>query len=483
MHRKNIFKNILYCLAILSITCTSAAAQQRADSGKVFSLKDLETLVLQHHPIVKQATLLSGGARARVMQALGKFDPKIESEFARKEFGNTDYYNNWGNQLKVPLWLAGADLKIGYDKYTGTYTHPMYRTGDDGLSGVGLSIPIGQGLIIDERRNTLRQARIMTRYAEADRVKQIISVWYNAVKEYWNWYSVYNQYQLVKEGVTLAQQRFEAVSRQTQIGDKPPIDSVEASITVQDREIQLAKLSMEIQNARLILSNYIWGDNETPLELPENAVPPRIAIDSLLPEQAPIDTLVKYAANQHPELIKLRSKGDQLLVEESFRREMLKPKLNVTGTLITSRNTMGDYYPKYYDIGWSNYKFGVDFAFPLFLRSERGKLKEVRLKQQENTYDLQQTGREINNNIYASFNSLKAYKNQLNIQTISINNQQRLLTAELQKFELGESTLFVINSRESKLIDMKIKQAEMVAGYQKTMAELYYKAGTRQSAP
>jgi outer membrane protein TolC len=219
------------------------------------------------------------------------------------------------------------------------------------------------------------------------------------------------------------------------------------------------------------------------MELPESIRPPAIEIDSLQPERTPIDTILRYAANQHPELLKLRNKGEQLQVEESFRREMLKPQLNVSGTLITSRNTFGEYYPKYYDLGWSNYKLGVDFVFPLFLRSERGKLREVKIKQREVTYDLQQTGREITNNVYAAYNQLTAYKNQLNIQTASINNQQKLLTAELQKFELGESTLFLINSRETKLIDMKIKRAEMIAGYQKSLAELYYKAGTAQTNP
>lgn len=104
----------------------------------------------------------------------------------------------------------------------------------------------------------------------------------------------------------------------------------------------------------------------------------------------------------------------------------------------------------------------------------------MKIKQQELSYDLQQSGREIKNNIIASYNDLSAYAAQLNVQIKSIENQQLLVTSENQKFSLGESTLFLINSRESKLIDMKIKQESMIAGYQKTLAELYYKAGTRQ---
>ncbi len=459
-----------------------AQAQWIEDSSKFFSLQDMEQYVINNHPVIKQAALLSDAARAIVFQSLGKFDPKLEASFAKKEFGNREYYNNRGNELKVPLWLAGADLKVAYDRNVGDYTNPQYRTIDDGLSGVGLSIPLGQGFIIDERRNTLRQAKLMVKYAEAEKVKQIVTVWYDAITHYWNWYYAYSQYVFLKEGVKLAQVRYEAVSRQAILGDKAAIDSVEANITLQDREIQLAKYSMEVQNAQLLLSNFLWNDNQTPLELPAKAIPGIVNEIDLVPQQMRIDTLVSYAAAQHPELLKLKSKGEQLNIERTYRKEMLKPKLNISGMLITGRNTFGDYSPKYYDVNWQNYKVGIDFSISLFLRSERGKLREVNIKLKDNNYALQQTGREIQNNILASYNTLTAYKQQLTIQTASINNQQALLEAEQQKFELGESTLFLINSRETKLIDMKIKRAEMITGYQKKTAEIYYKAGTRQNA-
>ena len=96
-------------------------------------------------------------------------------------------------------------------------------------------------------------------------------------------------------------------------------------------------------------------------------------------------------------------------------------------------------------------------------------------------YDLQQTGREISTSILNAYNKLKAYEVQLAIQSSSIDNQQLLLRGELSKFELGESTLFLINSRETKLIDMRLKMAELISSYEKTVAELYYVAGTSQN--
>lgn len=483
MNTQKISYHIKSLFWVLMLCVVTAKAQTRppADTGKVFSLEDLQVMAFRYHPIIKQASLLTDAAKANVLQSLGYFDPALKANFNRKVFGNTDYYNYWTSELKVPLWLAGADLKVGYDRNAGTYTNPETRTSLSGLSGVGLSIPLGAGLIIDARRNTLRQSKIMVQYAEAERVKQINTTWYDIAKDYWAWYYAYRQFVLTKEGVDLAQTRFKAVSSQTQIGDKAPIDSVEAYVTVQERIIMFEKNKIELANARLILSNHLWNDEGNPMELPESAIPERLngAIQHV--NKLVLDTLVNQAADQHPELVKLRTKGGQLAIERSYRQEMLKPKINISGTLISSRRSWDSYVPDYYDFGWANHKIGLEFAFPLFLRSERGKLREVKIKQQEVAYDLQQSGREIRNNIVASYNNLQAYESQVMVQVQSIQNQNALLKGENSKFELGESTLFLINSRESKLIDMRIKLESMIAGYQKTLAELYYKAGSRQT--
>lgn len=468
-----------YLIAGLLLFSWSAAHAQSIDTARVFSLEDLEDIVFLHHPVVKQASLLSDAAKASVLQSKGEFDPTLKSAFGRKLFGHTEYYNNWHNELKVPLYIAGADLKVGYDRNVGAYTNPETHTTDAGLMAVGLNIPLGAGLLIDARRSTLWQAKAMLNYAEADKVKQINSVWFSAVKDYWNWYYAYREYTLIKEGWELAAKRFRALTNQALLGDKPGLDTIEASITVQDREIQLAKSEIEVKNAMLVLSNHLWNEKGTPLELPQDAIPQEVSQQLQIPDRVLLDSLLGLA-DMHPELVKLRAKGEQLDVERRFAQEKLKPKVNISGALLSRRTDFGSYVPDYYDFNWNNYKIGVDFAFPIFLRAERGKLKQVRFKQQQVTYDLMQSGREINNNITASFNSLTAYQSQLAVQIQSINNQQALLAGELQKFDLGESTLFLINSRETKLIDMKIKRESIISGYQKKLAELYYKAGTRQ---
>ncbi|RZK91114.1 MAG: transporter, partial [Pedobacter sp.] len=196
MNLKQILLGIccLFCLQ-------NARAQTQVDTANIFLLQDLEEIVFQNHPVMKQAALLSESARAGVIQSLGYFDPLLKAGFNRKVFGESEYYNRWDSELKIPLWLAGADLKVGYDRNVGDYTNPETRTSRAGLVGIGINIPLGQGFLIDSRRNTLRQAKVMVTYAEAERVKQINALWFEIVQDYWDWYEAYYQYRLISEGV------------------------------------------------------------------------------------------------------------------------------------------------------------------------------------------------------------------------------------------------------------------------------------------
>jgi outer membrane protein TolC len=64
------------------------------------------------------------------------------------------------------------------------------------------------------------------------------------------------------------------------------------------------------------------------------------------------------------------------------------------------------------------------------------------------------------------------------VQQQAVANQRRLVQAEQQRFSLGESSLFLINTRESKLIDLSVKLEELRTKYQKALAGLWYAAGT-----
>lgn len=456
---------LLNVLVLTSISTISTIAQT------TFGYEDFKNLVLKNHPTVKQANLFPLDAEAEIMQAKGAFDPKLTSYFDRKAFKGDDYYNRWDNILKIPTW-SGADFKLGYERNTGKYLLPEESPE---LIVVGLIVPIGQGLVIDARRNTLKQARLGRNYAEAERQKLINSTVYYAAKSYWDWWFSYQQLQLIREGYDLADKRFIATRERARVGEQATIDSVEAKITLQDREVSLQQAVIDLQNNRLALSNYLWSANEMPLELPEDATPPLAGIRTV--DETILLALINQAKLQHPEIQKLNVKIDQLFIEERFRKEMLKPIFNANFNFIADGFASKPIYDNKNSFSLDNHKLGFEFAMPLFLRKERGKLQQIRIKQQSTGFELNLTRREIMNDVYAAYNDVRNYEKQLKIQEDATKNQAILVRVEQRKFDIGESTLFLINTRESKLIEMKTKVESLKSKYEKALANLAYMAG------
>lgn len=454
----------LYFLVILlSIGKTNAQV--------TFSYEDFKSLVLKNHPTVKQANLYLSDADAEIMQAKGAFDPKLTSNFDRKAFKGDEYYNRWINALKVPTW-SGVDFKVGYEQNNGKKLLPEESSQ---LFVAGLSVPIGQGLVIDARRNTLKQANLAKNIAQAERQKLINKTILYAAKSYWEWWFSYQQLQYIREGYELANQRFIATRERSRIGEQATIDSVEAKITLQDREVAMEQAKVDVQNARLALSNYLWDDKENPLELPEDAFPPLSAVRKV--DETTLQSLIAQAKTQHPEIQKYDLKIQQLVIEEKFRKEMLKPTLNANVNFIADSFSSKSGVAYENSFSTNNHKLGFEFSMPLFLRKERGKLQQIRIKQQSTGFELTLARREIMNDVYSAYNDVKNYERQLKIQQDAAQNQSLLTKAEQRKFDIGESTLFLINTRESKLIDMKIKVESLKSKYEKALANLAYTAG------
>jgi outer membrane protein TolC len=449
------------------------ATAQRADSLRLFTYADYLDLVVKNHPIVRQAALLPEEARAELMQARGALDPKLASNFDRKYFQETEYYTRWESELKIPTW-TGIDLQAGYDRGVGRYVSRENFTPDAGLVYAGLSVPLAQNLLIDARRATIRQARLFVNLRDAERVSQLNKTLLAAAKAYWDWYFSYQQFRLLTEGYQLADARYRATARRAVLGDVAPIDSVEAQITAQDRLVQLEQATLDWQNARLALSNFLWTAANQPAELPEGTIPGGVSFRAI--DDNDLQTLVNQTRAQHPDLLKIDFKLRQLDVEQRFRRNQLLPVLNVKYNFLREPMYRG---PNGDGMAWltNDYKLGAEFAFPLFLRKERGKVWQTRVKIEQTAFDRQQTGRDLLNGVYQAYNEVKTIERQIRVQESAVTNQRRLLQAEQQKFELGESSIFLVNTRETKLIELNVKLEDLRAKYEKALAQLAYAAG------
>jgi len=431
------------------------------------------TAIFQYHPVAKQANLLSDNAKQELRLTRGFFDPKIELMYDDKFFKDKFYYSHWLSQLKIPVWIG--DLKAGYEQNSGNFLSPERDTDKGrGLGFVGISVPLGQGLIIDQRRATLLQAKIFQDIAEAEKIKMLNKILFSAQKDYWTWYFLYNQRQRLDSAMLLAKFRYRAVVQSVLQGDAAPIDTVEALITLQQRQIDLQNATIDYQNASIMLSGYLWDKDANPLEIDENIIPLQSFPLDFTPES--LITLYELAQKNHPELRKLRFKTEQLLVDRKLARENLKPTININYNLLTTDLPQNEIMQSTYLS--QNYKFGFDVSMPIFLRKERSKLQLTNLKITQNKLDLQDANRMIQNEITTAYNELLNLRSVLELQRVMVENYYKLVAAEIQKWLNGESSLFYVNVREGKLIEAQVKFYDLQHKFAKSYYTLRYAAGS-----
>jgi outer membrane protein TolC len=114
---------------------------------------------------------------------------------------------------------------------------------------------------------------------------------------------------------------------------------------------------------------------------------------------------------------------------------------------------------------------------PITNRKARGDLQLTRLKIQQNTLLLQEKRAEIEQKVRQYYNELKALETQMQLYNSITNNYFRLLEAENEKFRQGESSIFLINTREQRWLDAQLKYLKLVATYKKTELALLWSTG------
>ncbi|WPP52555.1 TolC family protein [Catalinimonas niigatensis] len=480
---------VIFILISLWFSAPSTQAQIEADvvQEKAFSIDEYFNNILQYHPVVRQARFLSDLASQELRLARGAFDPKLKSNYNTKEFDGKTYYNTWDSKLEVPVWF-NTDLNIGYEQNDGEYLNDQLQNTSDGLIYAGISLPVGRGLFIDERRAAVRQARLMQDMAEAEKIKEINKVLLNAAKAYWDWYNTYQEYQIINEVESLARERYDAIVQQVINGDIAPFDSLKAFINYQEREVQREQARLQFTNAGIMVSNFLWISGQQdeaqtiPLQLADSTYPVLSSPfdeDQLL-DLRTLEVLKDSARVRHPEIVKLDTKIRQLEIEQRLNREFLKPEINLKYNFLTKPASEGGSASNgngNESFFMNDYKLGMELYFPLFLRKERAKLEKTNIKLEQNYFERLNQSRSIENDINMVYNTLFNLTELVRMQGRMVNNYQALLNGELIKFENGESSVFLINTRETELLDARIKLLKLQTQYEKAKIELMYAAG------
>lgn len=453
-------KTKLYCLFIFIGWSWTVIGQNTT----AFSFNEFLGYVKKYHPLVKQADLKLNEAQANLMLARGAFDPKIEVDYSEKQFKDKNYYSVLNSSFKIPTWY-GIELKAGFDNAEGIYINPENTLPNTGITSLGISVPVGQGLFINQRMADIKKAKIAQNLNSAERNLQAIEVLYEASISYANWKRSFEEVKLYENYLKNALTRYKGVSELIIQGDKPAIDSVEAGIAVTTRRLNLEDAQLKYTKARLELSNYLWYENNLPLELKEELQPEK-TLSITIKETLQINELSSFSLDNHPKIKALDAKIDLLKVEKQLKANALLPKLDLSYNYLSEPSAVDQYRME-------DYKIGLNFSIPIFLRKERAGLKLAKLKIQDTQLSLQFERKSLENKLKSQQQEIISLQKQQAYNAELVQNYNQLLTAEDRLFGMGESSLFLINSRENTLVSSQLNAIGLENRYFQALLGLY----------
>lgn len=452
---------------VLLLGFVSLHAQNNQESlSSILTLDEYLGYVKQFHPLVRQANLEVSQAQANILKARGGFDPKIEVDFDRKQFKSTEYFSILNSTFKVPTWY-GIEIKAGFEQAEGAFLNPEFTFPEAGLATLGIAVPLGQGLIINQRMADLRKAKFFQTLSIAERDLEVARVLFEATVAYGNWYRNFQEYKLYQTFLKNAQVRFDGIRTLIREGDRPRIDSVEAGILIKNRRLGLEQSRIKLVKSALELANFLWTDNGIPLELQDFIEPePRLeaSIEETLKTNGLLFATMDFA--NHPKIIALENKVNILRVDKQLKGDQLKPRLDFNYNYLSEPVFVRDF-------NWYNYKYGVNFSFPLFLRKERGSFRMAKFKLQDAELDLTFENIALRNKIDFQLQEISSLSLQMTEVDGLVIDFRTMLNAEERLFFFGESSIFLINSREDSLLSASLRQLDIQLRYCESHAELF----------
>jgi len=445
-------------IIVISTFCYSCSFGQ----GTILSYEEYIDIVQKNHPLVIQAKLLDEKSDAYKLKAKGELDPTIGGAYYQKSFDDKNYYRQFDGKLKIPTWY-GIDFEAGYEYNDGDFLNEEGTLPVNGLLNAGISVPLGRGLFFDERRRVIEEAKLI---AEENTLKQkeiYNKLMFSANKAYVNWQVQYNNILVFNRARDISFETFNNTKSAFEVGDKTAVDTLEYKLYLDSRTADILKAEQDYYIATQELNLQLWDDGVVPLELEDDVLPESINTE-LWSETIDLASLeYQEAVSQVTQVRQLDIEGDRLHLDKRLFKENLKPTIDVKFNPLLRINDNNRFLAYTTD----DFKLGAALYYPILNRKTKGELKLIDIEQQQLQLDQKNLLQDLRLYAAALYNNLISLEEQRSLAAQNEITAAQLLEAEYIKFDIGESSLFLLNAREQAKLGYELKKL-------KTIKEILY---------
>jgi hypothetical protein len=217
------------------------------------------------------------------------------------------------------------------------------------------------------------------------------------------------------------------------------------------RQVDVQQRRLNRQNALLAVEVFLWEKGTLPLKLDTSLQIEKIS-------KATRQALPNVSIDQNPDLLLYSTKLSDLELERRLKVEQLKPQLNFNYNLLQTPDDLISM-----NLDYTNYKWGASFYMPLFLRKERSSLQVTKLKIENTQFQQIQKQRELETKLLQNRQNWVVTLDQMETSETIAQRYFLLSEAERNFFNIGESSLFLVNAREISYLSAQSKYLEFIA--------------------
>jgi outer membrane protein TolC len=485
---------ILLLLFLLMMVPTNTRAEPVLDSSAVqaqstrtapLTIEEVLARIELTHPLLQATGLERAQARAKVLKALGAWEPKFRNELEFDRYQTYNLTNASGAPNHLSSGYVDTFLKIGHPwgweifggirNVFGDHATLSGQLGNGDRNVVSPAIAVPQdfqlfypqqmgivggklnllrGFMVNEEFAQFQQAEVAGPQAEVKVAQKRQDLYLAGAIQYWDWQVAAKQADVVKRALAVAEERYRMVEGRAKGGAVAPIDVVEAREEVQRRREAAIAAQRKVEYEQYKLALFLWENGEPVTPRPEWA--PEFQGEATLPSDEDVAAFKVEATEDRPEVRDLYIEAKLNNIELKLAKNNLLPKLTVEG---------GPAIGSIYWVGGIGYRMATFFSMPLFNRAARGKVLHAEAQQERLAWKIAYAERQVQIDVDNWLSAQVRARDRVKATTEALRLAKTLEEGERARFNMGATSVLFVNLRERAVVQAAYELYRAQADY------------------
>ncbi len=439
----------------------AAGAVSAAD---VLTLGEVVRTVEQRFPLIVAAQQERLAAEGERLAASGGFDPSWRTMGVAVPWGGYPSARV-DTVVEQPLPFWGSSVFAGYRLGRGDW--PVYdgklETNQYGEVRAGARINLLRDGPIDRRRAGIQKSEIGVDVASRGLDLQKIDAVRLASFRYWDWVGTGKKLGIAQTWLDLAKARDVGLARRVESGDLAEMERQDNQRTILQRTASAVGAQRSLEQAAIELSMYLRADGGNAILPSASQLPAEIA------DPAPFDVAriaegERIALGRRPDLARLDLQRQQAEVDQRLADNQRRPAIDV---VIIGMKDFGPGDPKQ---DKPSVEAGVMIDIPLLNRTATGNERAASARVARIDAQARLLRDRIVADVRDAASAVMAAELRVNATKAEVDLAVKLAAQEVQRLELGEGTVLLVNLREQAAQDAAVRYVDARVDWHKAMA-------------